>query len=221
MATRWGGFLEDVDRFDARFFRISPREAIAMDPQQRLLLEVSWAALEHAAIDPTGLAGTQTGVFVGTDHPRLRQGDLPRRSWRGSTRIVRQATSPTWHRAASPTSTDSAGRASTVDTACSSSLVAVHLACQSLSSGESEMALAAGVNLILAPDGSIAVSRAHMLSPDGRCKTFDRSRRRLRAQRGVRRGRVEAMVESGGRRRSDPRAHPRIGGSTRTARAAD
>lgn len=174
MSTRWGGFLDEVDRFDARFFRISPREAVSMDPQQRLLLEVSWAALEHAAIDPTRLSGTETGVFVG-----LTALDYAKVIYRDEvTRIDTYCATGNVANVASGRLSyfyGLRGPSLTVDTACSSSLVAVHLACQSLRSGESELALAAGVNLMLAPDGSIAVSRAHMLSPDGRCKAFDQS----------------------------------------------
>lgn len=173
-STRYGGFLRDVDRFDARFFRISPREAISMDPQQRLLLEVSWSALEHAAIDPTSLAGSATGVFVGLttlDYAKVIYRDdvtkLDTYSATGNVANVASGRLSYFYGLRGPSLT--------VDTACSSSLVAIHLACQSLRSGESTTALAAGVNLMLAPDNTIAVSRAHMLSPDGRCKTFDRS----------------------------------------------
>jgi len=174
MSTRWGGFLDDVDRFDARFFRISPREAVSMDPQQRLLLEVSWAALEHAAIDPTRLAGSETSVFVGLttlDYAKVICRDdvtqLDTYCATGNVANVASGRLSYFYGLRGPSLT--------VDTACSSSLVAIHLACQSLRTGESTMALAAGVNLMLAPDNTIAVSRAHMLAPDGRCKTFDRS----------------------------------------------
>ncbi len=174
MSTRWGGFLDDVDRFDARFFRISPREAVSMDPQQRVLLEVSWHALEHAGLDPARLNGSDTSVFVGLtalDYAKvLYRDDVSRIDTYGATGNVANVAS---------------GRLSyfygfrgasvTVDTACSSSLVAIHLACQSLRTGDASMALAGGVNLMLAPDNSVAVSRAHMLAPDGRCKTFDRA----------------------------------------------
>lgn len=174
MSTRWGGFLDGVDQFDARFFRISPREAISMDPQQRLLLEVSWAALEHAAIDPTRLSGSETGVFVGLttlDYAKVIYRDdvaqLDTYCATGNVANVASGRLSYFYGFRGPSLT--------VDTACSSSLVAIHLACQSLRNGESTLALAAGVNLMLAPDNSIAVSRAHMLSPDGRCKTFDRA----------------------------------------------
>ena len=170
--TRQGAFLDEVDRFDAKFFGISPREAASMDPQQRLLLETAWEALEHAGIPPAGLAGSPTGVFVGLtaiDYLKLVYRD-------DLTRIDAYA-------ATGNVANIAAGRLSyffglrgpavTLDTACSSSLVAVHLACQSLRAGESTAALAAGVNLILAPDNSVAVARARMLSPGGSCRAFD------------------------------------------------
>jgi acyl transferase domain-containing protein len=175
MSTRKGGFLSHVDLFDAAFFRISPHEAIRMDPQQRLLLEVAWEALEDAGQDIHQLNASQTGVFIGistSDYAQLRmqvqtQAEIDAYTGTGTTLSV------------------AAGRISytfgfqgpsmIVDTACSSSLVAVHLACQSLRNGESTMALAGGVNLILVPDGHIYLSKLHALAPDGRCKTFDAS----------------------------------------------
>ncbi|WP_434380751.1 SDR family NAD(P)-dependent oxidoreductase [Melittangium boletus] len=174
MAVRQGGFLRDVAGFDPGFFGISPREAESMDPQQRLMLEVAWEALERAGQDTTALRDSATGVFVGvttTDYARvILQG--------------RPEAVDAWF--ASGTSLNAvAGRVSytfgfkgpsmAVDTACSSSLTALHLACQSLRAGESTRALAAGVNVILAPEPMMAASRARMLAPDGRCKTFDAS----------------------------------------------
>lgn len=171
VTSRWGGFLADVDLFDPAFFGISPREAARMDPQQRLLLEVSWEALENAFIPPQTLAGTRTGVFVGIssyDYSRL-QFDDPER-------IDAYAGTGNAHSIAANRLSyfyDLRGPSMAVDTACSSSLVAAHLACQSLRSGESDLALAGGVNLILTPELTITFSQARMLSPDGRCKTFD------------------------------------------------
>ena len=172
MSTRFGGFLEHVDRFDAGFFGIAPREAVSMDPQQRLLLEVSWEALEDAGHAPDQLTGTRTGVFVGvcnSDYYQLVMKGDPRR-------LDAYVASGGSHSVA-------AGRLSyalglqgpsmAVDTACSSSLVAVHLACQSLRAGESRMALAGGVNLMITPDVTMLLSRARMMAPDGRCKAFD------------------------------------------------
>src|SRR3990172_4604745 len=144
-----------------------------MDPQQRLLLEVSWEAFENAFIPPPSLAGTRTGVFVGIssyDYSRL-QFDDPER-------IDAYAGTGNAHSIAANRLSyvfDLRGPSMAVDTACSSSLVSVHLACQSLRYGESDLALAGGVNLILTPELSITFSQARMLSPDGRCKTFDAS----------------------------------------------
>jgi amino acid adenylation domain-containing protein/thioester reductase-like protein len=171
MTTRWGGFLEDVDRFDARFFGISPREATRMDPQQRLLLEVSWEALEDAGIPPDSLKGTSTGVFVGIssyDYSRLQFSDpalVDAYTGTGNAHSV----------AANRISyfLDLHGPSLAIDTACSSSLVAVHNAVGSLRTGESDLALAGGVNLLLSPELTIAFSNARMMAADGRCKTFD------------------------------------------------
>jgi acyl transferase domain-containing protein len=175
MCTRYGGFLSNVDRFDAHFFGISRREAIGMDPQQRLLLEVSWEAIENAGISPSGLRGTPAGVFMGIgtfDYAALR---YAQKDYAGIDPYF--ATGGVLSVAAGRLSyaLGLTGPSMAVDTACSSSLVAVHLACQSLRSRECDLALAGGVNVMLLPELSINFSRAHMLSPDGRCKTFDAS----------------------------------------------
>lgn len=166
-----GGYLDGVDLFEPEFFGISGREAELMDPQQRLLAEVAWEALEYAGISPHGLAGSKTAVVVGIsnlDYARLRP-DGP------SATDPHFATGNALSIAASRFSyvLDLRGPSWAVDTACSSSLVAVHQACRSLLAGECDLALAGGVNLILAPQLSAAFSNAGMLSPDGRCKTFD------------------------------------------------
>ncbi|HEY53158.1 MAG TPA: acyltransferase domain-containing protein, partial [Caldilineae bacterium] len=171
--TRQGGFIDHVDEFDAAFFGISPREANRMDPQQRLLAETTWEALERADINPQELAGSKTGVFVGisnNDYSRLQQGDF--------THIdAYTGTGNAYSIAANRLSYlfDLRGPSIAVDTACSSSLVTVHLACQSLRSGESDMALAGGVSLMLSPELTITFSQARMMSPEGHCKTFDAS----------------------------------------------
>ncbi len=173
IATRAGGFLGQIDQFDAGFFGISPREAQGMDPQQRLLLEVAWEALDGAGQAPDRLERSATGVFVGlcsSDYAylQLMSGD---RSLLDS-----HFTSGVAHSIVSGRLSyllGLQGPSLTIDTACSSSLVAVHLACQSLRSSETRMALAGGVNLILSPDLYIALSHSRMLAPDGRCKTFD------------------------------------------------
>ncbi|MBV9787322.1 MAG: type I polyketide synthase, partial [Chloroflexi bacterium] len=167
--TRWGGFLEQVDRFDAAFFGITAREATYMDPQQRLLLEVAWEALENAAQPVERLAGTAAGVFIGISGNDYGQTLDPEQI------IQYSGTGSAINIAAGRLSYlfDLRGPCVAVDTASSSSLVAVHLACQSLRSGESSLALAGGVKLMLSPTGSIVYSQMHVLAGDGRCKTFD------------------------------------------------
>jgi 3-oxoacyl-(acyl-carrier-protein) synthase len=173
MNTRWGGFVDGLDSFDADFFGISPREAIHIDPQQRLLLEVAWEALEDAGLVADRLAGSLTGVFVGIfmdDYRRLQLADrrnLDSHSGPGSVFCI----------AANRLSylLDLRGPSMAIDTACSSSLVAVHLACQSLLNGEATLAIAGGVNAILVPEPTIEMTKAGLTSPDGRCKTFDAS----------------------------------------------
>ncbi|MET8052065.1 SDR family NAD(P)-dependent oxidoreductase [Streptosporangium sp. NPDC005286] len=169
---RFGGFLDDVDRFDPEFFAISPREAAAMDPQQRLVLELAWEALEDARILPADLATTSTGVFVGaiaSDYAALqhRQGTdaITRHTMTGLNRglIANRVSYALGLR----------GPSLTVDSAQSSSLVAVHLAATSLRAGESTLAIAAGVNLNIVVDATIAAEKFGGLSPDGRCFTFD------------------------------------------------
>ncbi|MGO9606246.1 MAG: beta-ketoacyl synthase N-terminal-like domain-containing protein [Candidatus Binataceae bacterium] len=171
MVTRWGGFVEQVDQFDAHFFGISPREAARMDPQQRLLLEVAWEALEDAGQVRERLAGTPTGVFIG-----ISNNDYGRIQFNNPDRIDAYAgTGNALSIAANRISYvfDFRGPSIAIDTACSSSLVAVHQACCSLRSGESTLALAGGVNLILSPAITINFSKAGAMAPDGRCKTFD------------------------------------------------
>jgi amino acid adenylation domain-containing protein/non-ribosomal peptide synthase protein (TIGR01720 family) len=170
-SPRFGGFLSQVDGFDADFFGIAPREAVAMDPQHRLLLEVSWEALEDAGQVPERLAATPVGIFLGiatNDYGRLaidRNGSSPDYLLTGNAASI----------AANRLSYlfDFRGPSLAIDTACSSSLVAVHLACQSLRRGESTLALAGGVNLILAPEIAACFKKAGFLAPDGRCKAFD------------------------------------------------
>jgi len=175
MYTRHAGFVEGINLFDPNFFGISPREALSMDPQQRLLLEVCWEALENAGQAPGKLAGSPTGAFIGIstyDYLQLscRHGALDQINAYTGTGCSYSIAS---------------GRLSyvlglqgpnfPVDTACSSSLVAVHLACQSLRNRECKLALAGGVNALLAPDPFIYFCKVRALSPDGACKTFDAS----------------------------------------------
>jgi acyl transferase domain-containing protein/surfactin synthase thioesterase subunit/acyl carrier protein len=173
MYCKWGGFLkENVADFDANFFGIPPIEARAMDPQQRLALEVTWEALENAAIIPENLKDTSTGVFFGvttSDYANL----------------AISKSEPSVYTNTGLSHSVIAGRVSyifglqgpslVVDTACSSSLVAIHQACRSLREGESSLAIAGGVNLILSPEATIGLCMGRFLSIDGRCKTFDDS----------------------------------------------
>jgi len=174
IVTHNGGFVGNLQKFDASFFNISAREAASLDPQQRLLMEVSWESLENSGTVPGRWAGRSVGVFIGMSSQDYAQ----HLSARDETEIDAYLATGNSHSAA-------AGRLSyalgftgpslVVDTACSSSLVSLHLACQSLRNQECDMALAGGVNRILAPEYSINFSKAHMLAPDGRCKTFDAS----------------------------------------------
>jgi acyl transferase domain-containing protein/NADPH:quinone reductase-like Zn-dependent oxidoreductase/acyl carrier protein len=171
MYTRAGGFIADINKFDAGFFGISPREARRIDPQQRLLLELTWEALESAGIVPETLAGSQSGVFVGislSDYAAMQR-DEPNQvdPYVMSGSAISNAANRISY------VFDLHGPSFAVDTACSSSLVAVHEACVSLWRGESSLAIAAGVNALLSPSAGIGFSKARMLSPTGRCRPFD------------------------------------------------
>lgn len=173
MTTRWGGFLDQIDQFDPGFFGISPREAGGIDPQQRLILEVGWETLEDAGEVPAQLKGSKTGVFVG-----ISGSDYGRRLFKDPSRLdLYSGTGNSTSIAANRLSyvLGFRGPSIAVDTACSSSLVAVDLACQSLNSADCDLALAGGVNLILSPEMTIIFSKARLMAPDGRCKTFDAS----------------------------------------------
>ena len=169
--TDRGAFLDDVRGFEPLFFGISPREADDLDPQQRLALELVWEALEHAGVPPRSLAGSRTGVYLGSmwhDWADLTHSDLAGMSA---------------HRATGTSNNLIANRVSYVlglrgpslvlDTACSSALVAIHLACQALADGDAELAIAGAVNLMLTPASTVFCSKFGGLAPDGRCKTFD------------------------------------------------
>ena len=168
--TRWGGFIEGVDRFDPLFFGISPLEAESMDPQERLFLQTAWATLEAAGVTPRRLAAAgPVGVFVGVMNSPYQW--LAAEAWRdghdaaGSSQAWSMANRVSYH-------LDFAGPSMAVDTACSSSLTAIHLACESLRRGECAVALAGGVNLILHPRQLVNLSAARMLSRGAECRAF-------------------------------------------------
>ncbi|HTH90285.1 polyketide synthase, partial [Mycobacterium sp.] len=173
VVTRRAGFVDDVTGFDAPFFGMSTREVRSMDPQHRLLLETAWRAVEHSGTAPTALANTNTGVFVG----------LATHDYLGMASDELTYPEIEAYMAIGTSNAAAAGRISyrlglqgpavAVDTACSSSLVAIHQACQALRLGECDLALAGGANVLLTPATMITFSSAHMLAPDGRCKTFD------------------------------------------------
>nr|AAY32965.1 DszB [Sorangium cellulosum]CAI43933.1 DisB protein [Sorangium cellulosum] len=167
--SKWGGFLDDVDRFDPLFFNIAPREAEAMDPQERVFLEVAWHALEDAGYARSPLANRATGVFVGVmyGHYQLFGAEalaLDRPVSAGSS-FASIANRVSYF-------FDFRGPSVALDTMCSSSLTAIHLACAALQRGEIEMALAGGVNLSLHPQKYILLSRGKFMATDGRCRSF-------------------------------------------------
>ena len=171
--SRWGGYIRDIDQFDPQLFGIAPREAAAMDPQQRMLLEVAWRALEDGGQAVENIAGQNVSVFVGISSFDYAVAGLSSEdrgvigaysNTGGSSSIAANRISYCF---------DLRGPSVAVDTACSSSLVAVHMACESIWNGDSKMALAGGVNALILPDFYVAFSQLGVLSPDGRCKTFD------------------------------------------------
>jgi acyl transferase domain-containing protein/acyl carrier protein len=170
MSTRWGGFLDHIDRFDHEFFGISRREAVSMDPQQRLILEVTWEALEVAR----NLAGSATGVFMG-----ICSSDYATEAFANPLEMAAHTSTGSAHSMATGRVSyllDLRGPSVSVDAACSSSLVAVHQACQSLRLRETDLAISGAVNVVLSPQVSISFSQfPEMLAADGRCKTFDAS----------------------------------------------
>jgi acyl transferase domain-containing protein len=171
--TRHASFLENVRRFDAGFFDITPREAARMDPQQRLFLETAWHALEDAGLRTGQLEGSQTGVFVGVHN---HSADYQAMQFRSVDQLDAWSATGTAHDMIGGRLAywlDLHGPALTVNTACSSSLTAVHLACRSLQARDCTMALAGGVNLLLEPGSTVAAAQLQLLSPDGHCRTFD------------------------------------------------
>ena len=174
MYSRWGGFVEGIEQFDAKFFRIARREAASMDPQQRMLLEVAWEALEDAGQVPERLAGSNVGVFIGAssgDYGELQFGASERERLNAYSIMAAAARCVMANRVSYLF--DFRGPSFVVDTACSSSLLAVHLGCCSLWNGESSLVLAGGVNALFKPEISVGFSRGFFLAADGRCKSFD------------------------------------------------
>ena len=173
MTTRWGGFLKNIDAFDAVFFGLSPEEVRQMDPQQRLLLEVSYETLERTGLKKEDVKGKSVGVYIGAIQghygemmQQLKDEQLAYASTGGALSIAANRLS--YHY-------DFRGPSMAIDTACSSSLVAIHQAAKAIRNGECTMALAGGVNVILTPDSTISVSHNGMMASDGRCKAFDDS----------------------------------------------
>ncbi|WP_244967359.1 SDR family NAD(P)-dependent oxidoreductase [Streptomyces cacaoi] len=167
--TRWGGFLRDVDRFDPLFFGISPRQAELMDPQERLFLQNTWHALEDAGYRRTDLSGRPVGVYVGVMYGEYQ--------FQGAVDVLRGGRPLTGSSFASIANRvshqfDLSGPSLALDTMCSSSLTAIHLACESLRHGESELAIAGGVNVSVHPYKYAFLSQGRYLSSDGRCRSF-------------------------------------------------
>ena len=170
--VKWGGMLQDIDQFDPFFFNISPQEAERMDPQQRLFLEEAYKAFEDAGYSAEQLSGKKVGVFVGarsSDYKEqaLQSEEADARLFLGNDMAILAARISYFLNIKGPSLT--------IDTASSSSLVAIHLACESIHTGESEMALAGGVFVMSSPEYALMAAKTQMLSPDGKCKTFDKS----------------------------------------------
>lgn len=171
--SRWGGFMKEVDKFDAMFFGISPREADLMDPQQRILLETVWKTIEDAGYKPSDLSGSKTGLFIGVttmdyvDVEKENNIQVEAYTTTGASHCIlanRVSFLLNLHGPSVP-----------LDTACSSSLIAIHQAVESIRNGDSEMAIAGGVSALLSSPVFVSFTKAGMLSPDGKCKTFDKS----------------------------------------------
>jgi amino acid adenylation domain-containing protein len=167
--SKWGGFLDDVDKFDPLFFNISPKEAELLDPQERLFLETSWHTLEDAGYSRAALAGRKVGVYVGVMYGEYQLF--------GAEELMRGhvvAPRSTYASFANRVSyfLDFHGPSMALDTMCSSSLTAVHLACESLRRGESEVALAGGVNVSIHPLKYFQLSQGRFAATDGRCRSF-------------------------------------------------
>jgi acyl transferase domain-containing protein/SAM-dependent methyltransferase len=170
--AKWGGFMPDLDKFDAGFFNISAREAELMDPQQRILLQTVWKTIEDAGYQPADLAGSKTGVFVGVttaDYAELlKNGTVDIEAYTSTGTVFSIFANRISYLL------DLHGPSQPIDTACSSSLIAIHRAVEAIRNGSCTMAIAGGVNAMITPTLTIAFSKAGMLSKDGHCKTFDK-----------------------------------------------
>ncbi|MBQ4835688.1 non-ribosomal peptide synthetase [Pseudoalteromonas luteoviolacea] len=168
IVSKWGGFIDDIDGFDAGFFAISPKEAQSMDPQQRLSMELAWQCFEDAGLSPSTFKNTKTGVYLGcsnTDYQELATGNIDPHFLTGmSTGVFANRISHYFN---------FQGPSETVDTACSSSLVALHKAMNDFNAGEINAALVGGVNLLITKSRYVSFSKLGVLSPNGRCKTLD------------------------------------------------
>ena len=170
--SKWGGFIEDIDKFDADFFQISPAEAELMDPQQRIMLELCWSCIEDSGYSAASFSGTNTGVFIasaGYDYKELLDIHLPSvegyRATGTNAAIIPNRISYFLNLR---------GPSLNLDAACASSLLSLHYAAQSINNGECELALAGGISIIIAKTYFISFAKAGMLSPRGRCKSFDK-----------------------------------------------
>ncbi|MCP4043673.1 MAG: hypothetical protein GY731_17245, partial [Gammaproteobacteria bacterium] len=170
--VKWGGFVDQADRFDAMFFGISPKEARFMDPQQRIFMQTVWHTIEDAAIRPSDLAGSQTGLFVGVTYNDYYQ--VIKENVDTVEADISAGVANTMLANRISFRLDLHGPSESIDTACSSSLVAIHRAVNAIHQGDCDMAIAGGVNLILDPVVFLGLSKGGMLSLDGRCKTFDK-----------------------------------------------
>ncbi|KPA09302.1 polyketide synthase [Candidatus Magnetomorum sp. HK-1] len=176
MYTKYGGFLQEkIDEFDPHFFGISPRETNSIDPQHRMILEVTWEALENANIIPESLYNSLTGVFLGITSFEYGVSMLSPSNKDNIDGYYGSGISLGVAAGRLSYTLGLTGPSLIIDTACSSSLVSTHLACQSLRLKECNLAIVGGVNLLFTPEHYISFSKAKMLSPDGRCKTFDDS----------------------------------------------
>ncbi|MBU8854953.1 amino acid adenylation domain-containing protein [Bacillus sp. FJAT-26377] len=170
--SKWGGFMKEVDKFDALFFGITPKEAELMDPQHRIFMEVVWRAIENAGYKASDLSGTRTGVYVG-----ITNRDYADVINQNSEKIEPQGIFGNTHPFLPNRISfllNLHGPSMAIDTLCSSSLISIHRAVEDLKQGHCELAIAGGVNIINSPTMNIAFSKANMLSEDGRCKTFDK-----------------------------------------------